>query len=324
MATVADVARSAIAAVDSSAGLLLCSQWVAERYSQFIRRGHMRHMRTVREMTIPATITAGTVTWNSDTYKITPDDTAYAEMSNDIVGWHIRLGGGNTWYEIVDYSLTDQGGAIFAWTIRVASKITDDTTTTGTYELVKRYHALPDDVRWTTSFVHMQMQRELLTRTDEELNLIAPGRLVVGPSPEIVCESPRAVDGSKRIEFYPYSTDAATIHYVAWAIPPILNHDDNIPADVDASMLKEGTLIDIMRYEASQALKAGKADIAATLGNGARQQYTQWYGKDLPEAAAAERAFDDVQIILESMGGTRRGSARDVTTARDQIWSRGY
>lgn len=315
MSKVEDVARSAIAAVDSSVGLVLCSQWVAERYRQFVRRARLRHLRTVRQLTLPVPITFGTISITSGSLTVTPNSTALDAIDavgGTIAEYYIRFAPGNTWYVVDTYN-----GA----TIHLTSVVTDATNTAATYQLVRRFHDLPADVRWTGSFVHQRMQCEMLIRTQEELNILYPGRLLIGPPPTSVAEAPRGVNGQKRVEFYPYSTQPETVHYIAWAIPPLLEYDDDIPSDVDTEMLKEGVLIDVLRWEAAKALKMGSADAAATLGNAARQQYTQWHGRDLPEATAAERAFDDVQVILEITSGTAR-SNYDITTARDHIWLR--
>jgi len=313
MSTVADVARSALAAVDSSAGLVLCSQWVAERYKQFVRRARMRHLRTVRQLELPAPYTTGTFAITQGSANCTPNAAAIAVLPLGLADYYIRFAPGATWYVVLEYDGT---------TLTLTSPVTDDTATASTYELVRRYHELPGDVRWAGSFVHMRFHRELKMRTGEEVSLLYPGRALLGPPPVMVAEGPRATSGAKRVEFYPYSTEPETIHYVAWAVPPTLDYTDTIPYDVDTEMLKEGVLIDIYRWEAAKAMRTGSAEAAATFGNYARQQYTQWYGKDVPEATAAERAFDDVQVILETAGGDFRSRTfSDIRDARDQVWS---
>jgi len=309
MPTVADVARSAIAAVNSSVGVVLVSQWVSERYSQFIRRGALRHMRTVRELSIPAPVNTGTVTVTSGSDTVTGDATAAAVWTQDLVGRYFRIS--TVWYEITSISNT---------TLRLKSPYTEDTGAALAYTVIQRFHPLPDDVRWATSFRHLRFNRTLRQVNPEELDIADPARRLVGTPPIYIIEGPRAVNGAKTIEIYPYPEGTETLHYVAWAIPPKLTHNDNIPSDIDTEMLKEGVMIDVYRWESATAARAGQAEIAALMRNEARAQYTQWHSRDLPEAAAAERAMDDVQFILETVTSGRH-SGRDITDARGQVWS---
>jgi hypothetical protein len=277
----------------------------------------LRHLRTVRQLELPAPITTGTFTTTRGSNKVLADADATVVLSQACVYRHIRFGTHSTWYEITSVGTS---GTFIELTI--ASPYTESSGEGVSYTIVERYHTLPEDVRWATAFVHMRLHRELRTRTDEELSLLAPGRSLVGPPPQFITEAPHAASGLRRVESYPYSTQPETLHYVAWSIPPTLEYTDDVPVDVDPVMLKEGVLIDIMRWEAAQATKAGKADAAALLRNDARAQYTQWTTRDIPAATATERVFDDVQVILETTGGSVRGSFRDIFSARDQVWAR--
>lgn len=310
---VKDIARSAAAAVDCSAGIVLVSQWVSERYRQFVRRGHLRSLRTVEHLRLPAPVTAGTMAITLGSATAVPNAAAITALgtATDYADHYIRFAPGTTWYAVESWT----GGVL-----RLTSAVTDNTATTAGYTMVQRYHDLPENIRWATSFVHDRFFRELRQRTTEEMNLFWPSRVLVGPPPVSYAEAPRSAQGRKRVEFYPYMATAETVHYIAWSIPPVLGYDDEIPSEIDTEMLKEGTLIDIYRWEAAKALRAGQADVAATLGNYARQQATQWYGRDVPEAVAAERAMDDIQMILETAGGNTRGPGRDIMSARDQVW----
>lgn len=308
-----DIARSALAAVDSTAGLVLCAQWVSERYRQFVRRGHLRSLRTVEHLYLPAPLTTGAMSIVAGSAVVTPNAAAITALGHatDYTDHYIRFAPGTTWYAVQSWN-----GAV----LRLTSAVTETTATAAGYTMLKRYHDLPENIRWATSFVHDRFFRELRQRTTEEMNLFWPSRILVGPPPVSYAEAPRSLAGRKRVEFYPYMTTAETVHYIAWAIPPVLGYDDEIPSEIDTEMLKEGVLIDIYRWEAAKALRSGQADVAATLGNYARQQATQWYGRDVPEAVAAERAMDDIQMILETAGGQTRGPGRDIMSARDQVW----
>src|SRR5574342_657523 len=99
MATVEQVAREVLAAIDTQAGHLLAVQWVAERYRRLASRTRFRHLRRLGEVILPAAITAGTITTTQGSTTVTGDATAQAAWSNALVDRMLRAS--VAWYRIV-------------------------------------------------------------------------------------------------------------------------------------------------------------------------------------------------------------------------------
>jgi len=325
--TVESCAREVLAAIDTTAGHLLCAQWVARRYQRIASKGRLRHLRRVGEIVVPATMAAGTVAVTQGSNIITPDATAAASWATptgfpadplnpalSLIGRFIRPS--INWYEITDVV----GSPISS--IRTRTPYVEDTNATAAYAIVEQRTRLLPETRWLGDFVHMRRRIPLTNMSIAELDHDEPERMqtMSGDGPTVWAETTVDTDGVKRVEFYPYPTQNELIRYVFWSIPPELGFSDPIPPQVDPHVLIEGALIDAMRYEAAKAIRAGQADMAGYWTNSYRAQSTAWE-KQIIEAIRSDLAVDDVTMILQLPRNSvvRRG---DISTAHDIVLER--
>lgn len=293
MATVDEVARQALTAVGSDAGVLLATKWASERYRQLSNRTKFRHLRRIGELVIPADINAGTVDCVEGSDVIVGDATAVAAWTPDIVGRYFR--GRRNWYRI---ALVDTANN----RLRLESVFTEDDATDVGYHIVPQRVRVSDTVRQLGDFVHMRLHRKLVSTGLTAMNMEHPARIVIaGSGPEVVIEIGDDLDGCKQVEFYPYCTSQEMIRYVYWPVAAELRAGDTLPRELDEAVLRDGVLIDVMRFEMSKALKANQPEVAATWRNEARTQETTWQNR-IDEAVKADRALDDVTLILHTRG----------------------
>jgi|SRR6185503_1122770 len=313
MATIEEVSRSVLAAIDTTASHVLCSKWVAERYRQITSRTRMRHLRRVGEVVIPAALSAGTISVTSGSRTFTPDATSLATMTSDLTGRYIRFT--IAWYEIAEGPV---GGPY-----RLVSPLAEATNATSSYTLVARRVRLDPTARWLGDMVLQRTWQPLMNFSLAEMDHDIPARPFAGPWPMIWAEAyGDRTDGVKVTEFYPYSIQDELVSYVYWAIPPTLEMDAEVPPSIDTGVLIDGALIDAMRFNASKAANAGNIEAASYWRNEYRAQSVVWE-KRILEALRADRGVDDISFILSINGGTNTGYPRDIITARDQAWARG-
>lgn len=314
MATVESVAREAVAAVDSDAGYLIASQWVARRYQQLCSRSRFRHLRRIGEVTLPGRINTGTVTATRGSRIVTGNAAAQAVWTPSIVGRYFRSS--TVWYRI---------SAVVQSTLRLENEFAEADVAAVAYNIVARRVHLNSNVRWLSEeFVHFRFRRPVIRRSIMELNTLAPERQLVGTPPQWWAEVGSGTDDdgrtTKDVEFYPYPADDELLGYVYWDVPPLLGFADEIPPEIDSYVLREGALIDVMRHEMSKAMRAGQVEVAATWRNEMRAQMTSWE-RNILEAIRTDRGTDDVTFILTSPRGGQFGT--DIVTARDEIFARG-
>lgn len=325
MATVEDVATLALSAVDVSAerpiGTPVVALWVMQRYRELTSRTRFRHLRRVGVLDLPAAVNAGTVTATLGSASVTADADAQTAItaaggSAAIKQRYIRLSSNAVWYEIINY---------VAPTITLATPFTQDDITDSGYVIVPRFHVLDATARWLGTFVFPRRRRVLGMRSYMDYDRSAPERMLTSDGPWFVAEAMNSLAtatlGRKRVELYPYSLTEETVYYVFWAIPTALGLTDSLPQEIDPYVLREGVLIDIFRYRASQAANAGRIEEAGYWRNESRAQSTSWEDQ-IREAAKADRGMDDVSFILHTSGlGSTWG--RDIVNARDFVWAQG-
>jgi hypothetical protein len=321
--TVEDVARQVIAAIDSDAGYLLASRWVAHRYQQLCSRSRFRHLRHVGTLEIHPALTQGTVSVTQGSPIVTTTDPAalaeWRAVDKDIPGRWFR--GRTIWYEIIDAQI-----GINSATLTLNSAYTEQSGNPSLvpYHIVERYSRLDPKVRWLSDYMVLQNRNIALAYLPlAELDVTHPRRIVVsafGP----MTWSEVAVDEQQRrvIEFYPFNKNYQTIGYVYWTEPPFLKEKDYIPMDIDPYILREGALIDAMRYKASRAAEEGNSEMAAFWSNSYRAQSTAWE-RNIIEAIRTDRGVDDITLILRTSRDRRPTFPRDVVSGRDEIFVRG-
>ena|SRR3990167_131511 len=314
MATVEEVAREVVASIDTTAGYLLASRWVSNRYRQLCSRSRFRHLRKLGEVILPAPIDSGTATATNGSRTVTGDATAQTAWTPSVVGRYFRTR--TAWYKIV---------AVVGGALRLDTTFAEDTTSSASYTIIERRVRLPKDVRWLgETFVHYRLRRPLDRLSLIEMDYRHPERQLVGTPPCYWADAGVDVDTDghqvRVVEFYPISDQDELLAFVYWSIPPELALTDEIPTTIDPYVLKEGALIDAMRYEMGRALNAVQLDVAAHWRNEYRAQSTAWE-RNIIEAIRTDRGADDVTFILESARGGPY--ATDIVNARDQIFSQG-
>lgn len=317
MPTTEEVARDVLAAVGTSAGHVLAAKWVSDRYVELVSRVRFRHLRRLGEVVVPATITAGTVTLTEGSRTVTPDATALAAWvavaQDGLIGRSFRAQD-NEWYVVDGFD----GATITLTTPRVEASVAGSG-----YSIAARTVALAPSARWVAPYmIHMRTRNRVINVSLDTLNFGAPTRDRQSSPPDVWAETGRNAAGAKLVEFYPYPNVNEMIHYVYWEIPPALEFDAPIPQEIDGYVLREGALIDAMRYEAAQAARTARLEEAAYWRNEYRAQETKWENKYIPAAARTDRGVDDISFILAGVGSRWGGvSDRDITTAHELVWN---
>ena len=124
------------------------------------------------------------------------------------------------------------------------------------------------------------------------------------------------------MEIYPPPEESELIHYVYWSLPTALTMASTIPPVIDQYTLKEGTLIDLYRYEKAAAIRKGNIEQAAVWRNEEKSQESKWR-QVINDAIRTSRGTDDLSFILQIPNVASQ--SRDQRTARDYIldnWSR--
>ena len=131
-------------------------------------------------------------------------------------------------------------------------------------------------------------------------------------------------DQPRMVEFYPYPQGSVTVHYTYWAHPPEMDTEALlkwvIPPVIDRDVLKEGALIDVMRYEASRMARSGNVEAAAYFRNEYRMQETKWDQK-LAKAVRNDRGLDDLSFILQRKGSRLPLDWDPIKSAYDYVWT---
>ena len=311
--TVETIARAALGdlAVDQE-GLLNAKRWVNDRYAEFAGQARLKALRRLGELTLPAVVTAGTVTVTSGSTTVTGNATAVAAWTVDLIGRALQVAA-NVWYRIADVSLS-------ASTLTLGEPYAGDSGRAQTYRIVAQSLILPEDVRSVLGFYHDRYNRELRLRSLTWMNLHTAERFYLLGGPQIAVDlGADASTGQRRFEFYPYSDDLEHLRYAYYAVPPRLDFDDALPGSVDQDALKEGVLIDVMRWRMAREADKNNYDGAAFWRNEYRAQETKWQGV-LQRLSRADAAIDDLHWTTLSAQGRWTG---DITTARDQIVAAG-
>jgi hypothetical protein len=307
------VARSLVAALASDAGFVLAAQWVSDRAKQIAARARLKSTRFITPIAVPAAVVAGTVNATRGSALVLGDATATAAFSADLVGRSIRMRA--AWYDIKVVSLN---------LLELATPYAEDTGATLTYQIVQRTIALDPTVRWIADTIVFPRRRWPVQRVPREsMDVLNPARQYsTGGAVQWADVGHTLHDGKlcKTIELYPYSLDPELYYAVAYPHPITYELDDPLPPEIDDHVLREGAMIDAMRWRASQAADAGKVDVAAYWRNEYRAQETLWERK-LMDAFRAMGVGDDVSFLLGAFRMT--GQEADIRTGRDQ-WRATY
>lgn len=320
--TVRDVANDVRASIATDANLLQCAKWVSNRYQQLMSRGRFSHLREIGQVTIQPVIDLGTANVELNSPLVTITDTVAlaairAAMTEGLENYWFR--GQTNWYEIVGTSWRPDGSLELTLKAPYADQVSNPISG---YKIIKRFVRLDPKARWLGETMILQNRNVTIMRmSPAEMDLAYPRRPIVsGFGPLWWCQ--QGLDEETQgivVEFYPYSSVPHLIHYTMWTHPMDLGIDDVLPPQIDPYILKEGALIDAMRFEAGKAIRAKDAEAAAYWTNNYRSQATAWE-RNILEAIRNDRGTNDIAFMLRT-GWERR--PRDVVSARDEIYSRG-
>lgn len=320
---VSQVVDAVLAAVDSDAGPQLVAGWCSERYRELTNRSRFRHLLRLGELLVPAVVTSGTVTATPGSPTIVGDATAraaWAALGADaIVDRYFRADGERNWYRIV--GLTGANGDLALATAYVSPFNGADPATDAAYKIVKRFHALPDDLRHIGVVTHPRLYAPLDEITHQELDLAMTSRVLVADVPQFWAQTESAADGWVQIEVYPYARTDQLLPYTYYVHAPVLTIDSRLPGDLDPHILKTGALIDVHRWEMAKALRENKVEVAATWRNEMNTLVTRWEDK-IREAVKQDRASDSLSLQWDTSGFPSSGG-RMVRDARDYVYVRG-
>jgi len=122
----------------------------------------------------------------------------------------------------------------------------------------------------------------------------------------------------RQVEFYPYENIDSLIRYLRWPDPPDLQIEDELPLGMDEDILREGALIDLMRYMMAQYVAAGKVEAAALMRNEYRAQVTSWEDQ-VRQTIREDKGNDDLMVMTEEPGiGLQSAS---ITNAHDYVYN---
>lgn len=317
MATAQEVARDLLGSMSSDEDVLLAVRWIDNRYKELVSRVRFNHLRRIGELTIPGVYTTGTVAITRDLATVTGASSLWATTPGIFVAtaqpyWALRAT--SAWYEVSAVS----GNT----TLTLLSAFAENTVTTSTYVLAKRYHPLPVSARWLGQFIHLRLGTVLGEPVSiAELDDVDARRTIYGSPPCYVSvvgtTKTGNTDGVGRImvEVYPPPKDSEILRYVYWDLPSSITVTTTIPPQIDGYILKEGAYIDYCRWMMAMREKENKPEAAGFWRNEMNAAITKWEHM-VSQATRTDRAVDDVYFILQNDNSSRY--VGDVRTARDQ------
>src|SRR5690349_9372920 len=125
MPRVEEVARSALAAVDTDAHVELACLWLNERIQEAAAYGKFRFLRLTRSITWPAVVQTGSVTIAQGDTKVTGDNTAAALWNQNLKGRMFQTK--NVWYRIAQ---VDPG------VLQLETPFSEASVSVGSYKIV--------------------------------------------------------------------------------------------------------------------------------------------------------------------------------------------
>lgn len=282
--TLEDVAYLAKGRVKTDATVLMAADYIRQRYRDVASSARFNHLRRVRELSVPGEETTGTVSATRGSKVVTGTGTAF---SQDHVGRFLRPK--EVWYQIETVLSTTE--------LRLTSAFAEPDVTDGGYTIVKKFHELPEDVRWTEHNMTHQRLGQVIPYVDQSMvDTRDPRRLLVATITPYWW-SFVTVDGKNRevVELYPYQKNEELFNYTCWVDPPWLELHEPIPAFLSRETLIDGAVIDLLFYEMTATQDFNRA---AVLRNEANTLKTRWKERVRMEIKN-DRSPDGVTLVRE-------------------------
>lgn len=319
MATFEELARRAQGHTQqASAPMPLIVQWASDRVQEVLGVRQVVTLKHNLELSIPGPVTSGTVTAVRGSRALTGDSTAqaaWASLPADFPqGWFIRCA--STWYRIAARTQT---------VIELESLFAEADRAGVSYQIVKRYHELPDTVYQvdTNSFVLGRIGQPLTFYAEDVLNGLYPNRwgLYLGglSTPHSLAEVEPAASGARQLEVYPYPSQSEMLTYNAYMEPEPYTMLTRLPLGLQVHHLLYGVIADI--YEWAANASGIKEQDRQLLLNEKNRNLTRW------EAAKAQAILhlsthrhQGFVLLTPRSRATRLD--RGIRTAWDEVWSR--
>lgn len=314
--TLEEIARQAVAAIGAGDDYLIAIRWAYNRWLEVLAEARFPQVRAVGTISLPAPVDDGTVDATRGSTTVAADATAAAALTAASVDnsglWYIRVS--TVWYKITAYVSPN---------LTIEAAFAEDTVTGNAYTVVKRYHPLAATAKWPGAFYHPRSRRAFPKLTPASyIDLHDSARSIVGGLPIAVMDAGYyATSAVKMVEVYPPSDVSEVMFYHYWE-EPAYSTSLAVPAFVDTAILKEGVLIDLMRWKMSEALKLSQVDVAGHWRNEYRAQETRWKEEWKPRLIrAAKGDVDNLSIALDWAGGSVGMDSMDgdLKTAQDQV-----
>jgi hypothetical protein len=184
----------------------------------------------------------------------------------------------------------------------------------------------PTDLKWFGTVIYdsngSTLVRVLQRVTLEELDDWYPTRAAVTGGPRVYAERGLNAGGTARkIEVYPTcpATGGSLLRLIYWKTPTALTLTSSLPFGVDDHVMREGILIDVMRWESAKATRDGNAQAAELWTARVKEQERRWEDSVLEAIRADQGDADDLMVLEQKM---RTGLPQTVTASSAKYPSR--
>ena len=209
--------------------------------------------------------------------------------------------------------------------MELESPFAENSVSGASYNLVQRYHQLPDTIYQVDegTFVLARIGLPLSFLSESELTQNYPHRWGIftgGMSiPRFVAEVEPGPGDVRQLEVYPYPNQSEMITYAAYTLRPDFTSADQLPLGLEVQHLLPGLLADFYGWGATQAELP--SDQKALALNEKARNLTRW--ENAKEAALQRLESNRMKgIILLGPQSRVQRPTRGIRTAYDEIWSR--
>lgn len=325
MPTFEELARRAQGLTSLPIPMPLAVQWASDRVHELLGKRRVAILKRNLELSIPAPIgqgvaspAPGLVTITRGARIVTGDTAARAAWATLPAsfpqGWFMRPK--SAWYRIAGRSGQD---------IALESAFAENDVSAASYNLVQRYHQLPENVYQLDegSFVLARIGLPLSFLQETELTLNYPHRwgLFTGgiSIPRMVCEVEPGPGDVRQLEVYPYPNQSEMLTYTAYTLRDDFTYADPLPLGLEVQHILPGLLADFYSWAAAQPdLPADQKQLAL---NEKARTLTRWENAKEAGLQRLETNRSRGFIVLGPQSRTQRPT-RGIRSAYDEIWSR--
>lgn len=311
MATVEDLARHIAGVTVTEDDLLLIATWANQRWKEIANTMTLKTLRRKGELVTQPVVDDGTVSVVRGSNVVSGTGTTW---DSTLAGLSLRVM--TNWYEIAAVTSSTE--------LLLVSDYAEDTSGAGAgYDIINRRYRLEPDARKLGMFVHMRLRRPLSLSSEQGMDFVIPSRFSIANVPAFVAEVEPDLDGTKRVEIYPYTRRSELIHYIYWKEPYDLGLKDQLPAFIDLEAFREGVMVDVMRNQMFRAANEGELRLAELMRNDYRAQETRWLNIHRERVIKQDSGAADQEFLLLNSRNHPTGVGSDsmiIDNAFDQVW----